>query len=363
MKKKQLLWIKEKNLEKNGGKILKEKQKGSSVIVRTFTAEELKKATNNYHKSTIIGQGGNGIVYSGRLKEKKEVAIKKSRTVDHDQIDQFINENVVELLGCCLEDEVPLLVYEFISNGTLYQHLHKKNDANYVLKWDVRLRIAAETANALSYLHSAASPPIIHRDVKTAYILLDENWTAKVADFGASRLVPLNESQISTMVLGTFGYLDPEYFQTGQLTGKSDVYSFGVVLVELLTGKLPVSYDRPENERSLANLFLSSLKQNNLVEILDPNISFSEVQIEVAMLAKRCLNVKGEDRPTMEEVSTELKGLLKANHCPIPDANWNSEEIQSVEDALISVDSLMATTSTFSVEKQNIILPLLGDGR
>ncbi|KAL6317739.1 hypothetical protein AAG906_030493 [Vitis piasezkii] len=204
--------------------------------------------------------------------------------------------------------------------GELEKATNKYDESNIVgrggkastISWEVRLRIATETAGVLSYLHSATSTPIIHRDVKSTNILLDDNYTAKVSDFGASRLVPLDQTQLSTLVQGTLGYLDPEYLLTSQLTEKSDVYSFGVVFVELLTGEKALSFDRSEEERSLAMYFLSSWKDDNLFQVLDKHI-VNEGNIEqlreAANLAKRCLRLKGDERPTMKEVSMELERI------------------------------------------------------
>ncbi|KAK4572644.1 hypothetical protein RGQ29_030889 [Quercus rubra] len=293
----------------------------SVETTKIFTTEELKKATNNYDESRVLGQGGYGTVYKGVLSNNTMVATKKSKIGDQSQIAQFINEtivltqinhrNVVKLFGCCLEIEVPLLVYEFITNGTLSNHIHDKSLSS-LLSWEKRLKIATETAGALAYLHSSASMPIIHRDVKTTNILLDDNYTSKVADFGASRLVPLDQTQLNTLVQGTLGYLDPEYMQTSQLTEKSDVYSFGVVMAELLTGKKALSFDRPEIDRNLAISFVSAIKEDRLLQILEDHI-VNEVNIgqlkEVANLAKRCLSLRGEDRPSMKEVAAELERL------------------------------------------------------
>jgi serine/threonine protein kinase len=151
-------------------------------------------------------------------------------------------------------------------------------------------------------LHSSTSMPIIHRDVKTTNILLDDNYMAKISDFGASRLVPLDQTQLTTLVQGTFGYLDPEYFHTSQLTEKSDVYSFGVVVTELLTGKEALSFNRPESNRNLTLFFVSAIKDDRLLQILEDHIvnegSIEELK-KVANLAKRCLSVRGEDRPLL----------------------------------------------------------------
>ncbi|KAL0437940.1 UNVERIFIED_CONTAM: Wall-associated receptor kinase [Sesamum latifolium] len=338
--------MKQKFFLQNGGIVLQETlitRQISPESLKIFTSSELQRATNDFDNILIVGQGGFGTVYKGFLPDNSIVAIKKSKRIDPDQVEQFINEvlvlsqinhrNVVRLLGCCLETEVPLLVYEFVSNGTLSSHIHNQARARF-LSWDIRLRIAAEAAGVLSYLHSAAATPIIHRDVKSDNILLDHSFTAKVSDFGASRLVPLDHTQLSTMVQGTFGYLDPEYMQTNQLTEKSDVYSFGVVLLELLTGRKAITFDKPEEEKNLANFFLSVLKQERLLQILDDNIlgddHSREQMVEVAMLAQGCLNVRGDDRPSMKEVAMELEGLrLGGKHSWVQN-ECNAEEMESL---------------------------------
>ena len=308
--------------KRNGGLMLQQQiskmEEGSSERAKIFTARELKKATENFHESRIIGRGGYGTVYKGILPNDQVVAIKKSKLVDHSQIEQFVNEvvvlsqinhrNVVKLLGCCLETEMPLLVYEFVNNGTLFDHIHNENTT---LPWETRLRIAAETAGVLAYLHSSASIPIIHRDFKSTNILLDDKYTAKVSDFGTSRLVPRDKCQLTTLVQGTLGYLDPEYFQTSQLTEKSDVYSYGVVLAELITGRRALSFDMPEEERNLALYFLSAVKDDCLFEIVEDfvNEGNSEQVKEVSNIAQWCLRLRGEERPTMKEVAMELESL------------------------------------------------------
>ncbi|TYJ35705.1 hypothetical protein E1A91_A05G255200v1 [Gossypium mustelinum] len=331
LKQRKLTKLKQQNFQQNGGTLLREqlsKREECGETAKIFTAEELKNATNNYHDSRIVGRGGQGTVYKGILSDGRSVAIKKSIIGDQNQVQQFINEvivlsqinhrNVVKLLGCCLETQVPLLVYEYVRNGTLFHHLHNAAHSS-IISWEARLKIATEAAEALSYLHSAASPPIIHRDVKLTNILLDENYIAKVSDFGASRLVPSNKAQITTLVQGTLGYLDPEYFHTSQLTEKSDVYSFGVVLIELLTGLEAISFERPEHERNLSLYFVSVMKEERLLDIIDKRVlndkSIEQLK-EAANLARRCVRLKGEERPTMKEVASELEGLRTTQKHP-----------------------------------------------
>lgn len=347
VKKRRLAKQKQRYFLQNGGLLLQQQIFTHQAPARIFTTSELEDATNNFSDDRIVGRGGYGTVYKGILSDQTIVAIKKSKLVDQSQMEQFINElivlsqidhkNVVKILGCCLETEVPLLVYEFISNGALFHHLHNTNLVP--ISWEHRLRIATETASALANLHLARKVPIIHRDVKSANILIDENYTAKVSDFGASRLVPSNQTHVTTLVQGTLGYLDPEYFYTSQLTDKSDVYSFGVVLVELLTRQKPISYHRQEEGINLASHFTALAQQNRLQEIVDcvvvKEAGMRHVNV-VSHLILKCLKLKGEERPRMVEVAIELEALrrLMKQHLSLKSEKALRElmEQQSAED-------------------------------
>ncbi|XP_047959733.1 wall-associated receptor kinase-like 8 [Salvia hispanica] len=339
-------WL-HKVFEKKKKKIRKEKffkhlasqqqtSEGAFGKTKLFTTKELEKATDHFNESRICGRGGQGIVYKGMLSDGTIVAIKKLKEVDENQVEQFINEvvilsqinhkNVVRLLGCCLATNAPQLVYEFLPNGTLFDFIHHPK-IEFPLTWNMRLKIAADVAGALAYLHFASSTPIYHRDIKSTNILLDEKYIVKVSDFGISKLVQVDQTHLTTLVKGTFGYLDPEYYETSQYTEKSDVYSFGVVLLELLTSQRPISLERPEMGRNLAAHFLSYMEADNLEAILDTQVSeegAKEEVIAVARLARRCLNVKGKMRPTMKEVATELESLM-ISQIPKPEEATVSE--------------------------------------
>uniref|UniRef100_A0A0E0LQ78 Protein kinase domain-containing protein n=1 Tax=Oryza punctata TaxID=4537 RepID=A0A0E0LQ78_ORYPU len=333
-----LMKEKERFFQQNVGLLLYEQIRSKQVdTVRIFTKQELENATDNFNSSRELGRGSHGTVYKGILKDNRIVAIKRSKIRNMVEKDEFVQEmiilsqinhrNVVKLLGCCLEVEVPMLVYEFIPNGTLFELIHGKYRTTSI-SLDARLRIAQESAEALAYLHSSASPPIVHGDVKSPNILLGDNYIAKVTDFGASRMLPKDEIQFMTMVQGTLGYLDPEYLQEHQLTEKSDVYSFGVVILELITRKTIIYSDSADEKKSLASSFLLALKENILQSILDKNILGvgTELFQDVAQLAKCCLSTKGEERPLMTEVAERLKAIR---------STWREQLIESANNETV----------------------------
>ncbi|KAK1314821.1 Wall-associated receptor kinase 2 [Acorus calamus] len=355
--------LKEQFFQQNGGLHLRQiLSSNPNIAFKMFSKEDLEIATNKFDQRNILGQGGQGTVFRGVLPNNQVVAVKKSMVVNEMQNIQFANEmiilsqinhrNVVKLLGCCVEVEVPMLVYEYISNGTLFHLIHGGRQ----LRFKDLLKFATETASAIAYLHSAASPPILHGDIKSANILLDENHMAKVSDFGASKLTPIDKDQFATFMQGTWGYLDPECLQTGQLTDKSDVYSFGVVLAELLTRRKAVSsIERNVKDRSLANIFVTSMKESRITDLLDPHIvkeGRMDLITEVCKLTTRCLSIIGEYRPTMKEVAMELEGLAMFEIHPwVPN---NPEEMESLL-GQSSNNCVVDSTGFYSLEKRAVL--------
>lgn len=294
---------------------------GGVKYAKLFTGKEIKKATNNFSKDRLLGAGGYGEVYYGILDDGTEVAVKCAKLGNTKGTDQVLNEvrilcqvnhkSLVRILGCCVELEQPLLVYEYVPNGTLSDHLQHK-----LLKWDCRLSIAHATAEGLAYLHFSAVPPIYHRDVKSSNILLDEKLNAKVADFGLSRLAHTDLSHVSTCAQGTLGYLDPEYYRNYQLTDKSDVYSFGVVLLELLTSQKAIDFNRAPDDVNLAVYVQRLVEEERIMDAVDPALKEGASNLELetmkalGFLAVSCLEEKRQRRPSMKEVAEEIEYII-----------------------------------------------------
>ncbi|XP_059640315.1 wall-associated receptor kinase-like 14 [Cornus florida] len=314
-----------------------------SNSVPLYPYREIERATYGFSEKKRLGTGAYGTVYEGKLHNDEFVAIKRIRHRDADGIEQVMNEikllssvshpNLVRLLGCCVENGEQILVYEFMPNGTLSQHLQREKGK--ALPWTVRLTIATETAHAIAHLHSAISPPIYHRDIKSSNILLDHNFNSKVADFGLSRLGMPDDSHISTAPQGTPGYVDPQYHQNFHLSDRSDVYSFGVVLVEIITALKVVDFSRPHSEVNLAALAIDKIGKGCVDEIIDPFIephrdawTLSSVH-KVAELAFRCLAFHRDMRPSMIEVADELEQIRISGWAPLEENMFMASSVAS----------------------------------
>lgn len=297
--------------------------------LQVFTFKQLHSATGGFGKSNVIGHGGFGLVYRGVLQDGRKVAVKlmdragkqgeEEFKVEVELLSRLHSPYLLALVGYCSDSNHKLLVYEFMANGGLQEHLYPINGSNTIssrLDWETRLRIALEAAKGLEYLHEHVSPPVIHRDFKSSNILLDKNFHAKVSDFGLAKLGSDKAGgHVSTRVLGTQGYVAPEYALTGRLTPKSDVYSYGVVLLELLTGRVPVDMKRAQGEGVLVSWALPQLTdREKVVEIMDPALegqySMKEV-VQVAAIAAMCVQPEADYRPLMADVVQSLVPLVK----------------------------------------------------
>ncbi|KAI3777895.1 hypothetical protein L1987_47698 [Smallanthus sonchifolius] len=298
----------------------------SSLAVYTGTAKiyslsEIERATRNFDSRLILGEGGFGVVYSGVLEDERRVAVKMLKRDDRQGSREFLAEiemlsrlhhrNLVKLFGICTEDHFRCLVYELVPNGSVESHLHGA-DKIAPLNWCARMKIALGAARGLAYLHEDSSPRVIHRDFKSSNILLENDFTPKVSDFGLARTALDGHKHISTHVMGTFGYLAPEYAMTGHLLVKSDVYSYGVVLLELLTGRKPVDLLQPSGQENLVTWARPLLTNKETLEsIIDPNIRNSNIPfdsiLKVAAIASMCVQPEVSHRPFMGEVVQALK--------------------------------------------------------
>ncbi|KAK8948670.1 Receptor-like serine/threonine-protein kinase ALE2 [Platanthera zijinensis] len=301
----------------------------SGIGVQVFTYKQLQASTSGFGKANIVGHGSFGSVYRGVLPDGRKIAVKLMDRPGKQGEEEFKMEvelltrlqcqYLVELIGYCSDSCHRLLVYEFMANGGLQEHLYPTAGSCggiSKLDWETRMRMALEAARGLEYLHEHVNPPVIHRDFKSSNILLDKNFRAKVSDFGLAKFGSEKAGgHVSTRVLGTQGYVAPEYALTGHLTTKSDVYSYGVVLLELLTGRVPVDMKRPPGEGVLVSWALPRLTdREKVVQIMDPAMKGKYLMkdvIQVAAIAAMCVQPEADYRPLMADVAQSLVPLVK----------------------------------------------------
>ncbi|KAK7255930.1 hypothetical protein RIF29_29358 [Crotalaria pallida] len=297
----------------------------NNIAAETFTFRELAAITKNFRQECLIGEGGFGRVYRGKLdKTNQEVAVKqldrnglqgnREFLVEVLMLSLLHHQNLVNLIGYCADGDQRLLVYEYMSLGSVEDHLLDLHPQQKPLDWFTRMKIALDSAKGLEYLHDKANPPVIYRDLKSSNILLDNDFNAKLSDFGLAKLGPTGENtHVSSRVMGTYGYCAPEYQRTGQLTVKSDVYSFGVVLLELITGRRAIDNTRPTHEQNLVSWAYPVFKDpHRYQELADPllegNFPMRSLHQAVAVAAM-CLNEEPSVRPLISDVVTALSFL------------------------------------------------------
>ncbi|KAG2397896.1 hypothetical protein LR48_Vigan08g171800 [Vigna angularis] len=282
---------------------------------RWYSMKEVELATRGFAEGNVIGEGGYGVVYRGILHDASVVAVKnllnnkgqaeKEFKVEVEAIGKVRHKNLVRLVGYCAEGARRMLVYEYVDNGNLEQWLHGDVGPVSPLTWEIRMRIAIGTAKGLAYLHEGLEPKVVHRDIKSSNILLDKNWNAKVSDFGLAKLLGSEKTHVTTRVMGTFGYVAPEYASSGMLNERSDVYSFGVLLMEIITGRSPIDYSRPPGEMNLVDWFKAMVASRRSEELVDPLVEIppSPRSLKrVLLICLRCIDLDVVKRPKMGQI-------------------------------------------------------------
>ncbi|XP_042013838.1 probable serine/threonine-protein kinase At1g01540 [Salvia splendens] len=304
---------------------------------RWYTLRELEAASNGLADENVIGEGGYGIVYYGVLADNTKIAIKnllnnkgqaeKEFKVEVDAIGRVRHKNLVRLYGYCVEGAYRMLVYEYVDNGNLDQWLHGDVGEVSPLTWDIRVNIILGTARGLAYLHEGLEPKVVHRDIKSSNILLDHQWYPKLSDFGLAKLLNSESSYVTTRVMGTFGYVAPEYACTGMLNEKSDIYSFGILIMEVITGRTPVDYNRPQGEVNLVEWLKMMVGNRKSEEVVDPKLAempASKALKRLILIALKCVDPDAQKRPKMGHVIHMLE----------------SEDLLSNEEKRIARDSM-----------------------
>ncbi|KAJ8530171.1 hypothetical protein K7X08_037006 [Anisodus acutangulus] len=318
---------------------------------RWYSLKELELATNGFRAENVIGEGGYGVVFRGVLQDSSVVAVKKLLNnkgqaekefkVEVEAIGKVRHKNLAGLLGYCSEGAHRILIYEYIDNGNLEQWLHGDVGTVSPLTWEIRMKIAIGTARGLAYLHEGLEPKVVHRDVKSSNILLDRKWNPKVSDFGLAKLLGSEKSYVTTRVMGTFGYVSPDYASTGMLNEGSDVYSFGVMLMEIITGRSPVDYSRAPGEMNLVDWFKGMVANRRGEELVDPLIEVHpppRFLKRVLLVCLRCIDMDANKRPKMGQIvhmleadefpfRSEPRPVQEKDHLPPRSARTNRVQL------------------------------------
>eukprot|EP00250_Pteridium_aquilinum_P009266 c18553_g1_i1 orf=44-1621(+) len=331
-----------------------------------YALKDLEAATNCFAESKIVGKGGYGIVYHGILADGTSIAVKKlvnnrgqaerEFKVEVEAIGRVRHKNLVRLFGYCMEGAHRMLVYEYIDNGNLDQWLHGSLGEKKPMSWDTRMEIIVGTARGLAYLHEGLEPKVVHRDVKSSNILIDSQWNPKISDFGLAKLLGAENSHVTTRVMGTFGYVAPEYASTGMLNEKSDVYSYGVLLMELITGRDPVDYSRPSGEVNLVDWLKMMVGSRRSDEVADPKMDVkpSLRSLKRALLVSlRCVDPDALKRPKMSHVihmletnDNPFREERKSSRDLLPQAKSNPHHLQTIlQDEGTSLDKISQASS------------------
>ncbi|KAJ0974421.1 hypothetical protein J5N97_016386 [Dioscorea zingiberensis] len=332
----------------------------SSKNIKLFSYNELRSATDNFHPRNRIGRGGFGIVFKGTLRNGTIVAAKVLSTESKQGLHEFLTEidtitnvrhpNLVVLLGCCVQEDSRILVYEYVENKSLDHVLLGPNNAAVELNWGIRSAICMGAASGLKFLHEELDPPIVHRDIKASNILLNNNFIPKIGDFGLAKLFPDNVTHISTRVAGTTGYLAPEYALHGQLTKKADVYSFGVLVIEIISGRSVSKTWLSDTDKLLLEWTWQLYEEGRLIELVDPNLKEypEEEVLRFIKVALFCTQASSNRRPSMLQVIEMFSKPIRLNEKELtpPGFIQDSASISKVSKATITSNLRIKDTSS-----------------
>lgn len=341
-----------------------------NITAQIFAFRELCVATQNFHPDNLLGEGGFGRVYRGNIESKNQVvAVKQLDRNGFQGNREFLVEvlilsllhhpNLVSLVGYCADGDQRILVYEYMPNGSLEDHLLELAPESAYLDWNTRMKIAAGAARGLEYLHEQANPPVIYRDFKASNILLDQEFNPKLSDFGLAKLGPTGDkSYVSTRVMGTYGYCAPEYALTGQLTTKSDVYSFGVVFLEIITGRRVIDHTRPADEQNLVIWAQPLFKDRRKFTIMaDPLLKGNypvKALYQALAVAAMCLQEEAATRPLISDVVTALEFLAASKNEEVVEEVVESTSPYKCNDGESDADTDGSEGSKMEMERKSI---------